>query len=225
MSYSNYQLNQRINNLQQQINSGINILSNNNTFTGTNDFTQIPTSITTSGAINASSIKTSNLTPLTTTALSIGTTIATSVNIGASGIITSINGLLNLSDTFINGDVPSSVNNLASGRISYERFSGSNNMGSASLWNSYVVLVNNGTGGTGGTITLPTVASAKGYTITVRSVQSTKNTTVNNNGADTACILIIGASSYDIAGSVSTTTVNAGQVKTFFSDGSFWIQI
>jgi hypothetical protein len=224
MSYSNYQLNQRINNLQQQINSGINILSNNNTFTGINDFTQIPTSINTSGAINASSIKTSNLTPSTATALSIGTTIATAVNIGASGVITSINGLLNLSDTFINSG-SSSVDTLASGRIRYERFAGSRNLGSASLWNSNVVLVNTGTGGTGGTVTLPTVSSAKGYTFTIRSIQSGKTTTVNNNGADTACILIIGAGSYDTAGAVSTNTINAGQVKSFFSDGSFWIQI
>jgi hypothetical protein len=222
MSYSNYQLNQRINNLQQQI---INILSNNNTFTGINDFTQIPISINTSGAINASSIKTSNLTPSTITALSIGTTIASAVNIGASGVITTINGLLNLSDTFINGGVSSSVNTLASGRISYERFGGSNNMGSASLWNSYVVLVNTGTGGSGGTVTLPTVASAKGYTITVRSVQASKTTTVNNATADTACILIIGAGTYTTTDAVSTTTIASGQVKTFFSDGLFWIQI
>jgi hypothetical protein len=161
-------------------------------------------------------------------AINIGTgsgAVVNPINIGGTGSLTTVNRSLNLIDTFINGGASSDVTNLASGRIRYERFAGSNNLGSASLWNSNVILVNTGSGGSGGTVTLPTVSSAKGYTYTIRSVQSGKTTTVNNNGADTACILVIGAGSYDTAGSVSTTTVNAGQVKTFFSDGSFWIQI
>ena len=117
------------------------------------------------------------------------------------------------------------MTNLASGRNRYERFGGSNVMGSASLWNTNVVLVNTGTGGTGGTVTLPTVASAKGYTITVRSIQATKTTDVQNSPSDTACILLIGADTYTTLDSVSITTIASGQAKTFFSDGSFWIQI
>jgi hypothetical protein len=38
MSYSNYQLNQKINNLQNQINGGATLLATNNTWTGTNTF-------------------------------------------------------------------------------------------------------------------------------------------------------------------------------------------
>ena len=76
-----------------------------------------------------------------------------------------------------------------------------------------------------GVVTLPPVLSALGYTFTFRSVQLTATTEILKATSDSNCILTSGAKAYDTASAVGLVSMGSGTIRTFISDGSFWVQI
>jgi len=185
----------------------------NNTNTG---------SISITGVINGSAMTTPSLTTATATALSLGTSLATSIDIGYTAITTTVNGILNGVDKYLLSGIDSSGATTQSGKIRVEVNQGSRVI-NFTLYNNEAFFINTGTGGGGGGFTLPTPALAKGYKFTFRSVQLTATTEISTNGG-VNCILTSGAKAYDTASAVNLVTMSAGTIRTFVSDGTFWVQ-
>jgi len=185
----------------------------NNTNTG---------SISITGVINGSAMTTPSLTTATATALSLGTSLATSIDIGYTAITTTVNGILNGVDKYLLSGIDSSGATTQSGKIRVEVNQGSRVI-NFTLYNNEAFFINTGTGGGGGGFTLPTPALAKGYKFTFRSVQLTATTEISTTSG-VNCILTSGAKAYDTASAVNLVTMSAGTIRTFVSDGTFWVQ-
>ena len=146
------------------------------------------------------------------------------ITLGSASTASTINGSLSTGNNFLLSGVSSTSNSIISGKISVEVNQGSKTITLAN-YNNEVVFINTGTGGGGGIITLPPVATALGYTFTFRSVQLTATTEIIKAASDSNCILTTGAKAYDTASSVGTVTMTSGSTRTFISDGSFWVQV
>jgi hypothetical protein len=133
-------------------------------------------------------------------------------------------GDIKTSNNFLLSSVSSTGTSVMSGKIRVEVNQGTKTMNLAN-YNNNAVIINTGTGGSGGTITLPTVASALGYTFTFRSVQATQTATIEKAGTDTNCILPTTASAYTTAAAVASVIIASGKTATYISDGTFWVQI
>lgn len=179
--------------------------------------------ITSTGAITGSSMTTPSLTTATAVPLIIGATNATAINIGVPGLTTTINGGLTTTDNYYISAVGTTATTPSTGKIRVEVNQGSRTI-NLSLYNNEVYFINTGTGGGGGGFTLPPVASAKGYKFTFRSVQLSATTEILKATSDGNCILTSGAKAYDVASSVGLVSMTAGTIRTFISDGTFWVQ-
>ena len=148
------------------------------------------------------------------------------INIGGAGSSTLLTGVVNSTNNLLlNTGTPTTTGSTStlSGKISVIVNSGSYTISLANF-NKFVLFVNVGTGGGGGTITLPPVSSATGYSFSFRSVQATATTTIQKDASDSNCILTTGASAYTTAAASSSNVISSGAVKSFMSDGTFWIQ-
>ena len=56
-------------------------------------------------------------------------------------------------------------------------------------------------------------------------MQLTATTEILKATSDSNCILTSGAKAYDTASAVGLVSMGSGTIRTFISDGSFWVQI
>ena len=145
------------------------------------------------------------------------------ITLGSANTVTTTNGTLSTNDNYFLSGSSSTAITVMSGKIRVEVNQGSRTITLAN-YNNEAIFINTGTGGGGGGFTLPTVASAKGYKFIFRSVQLSATTEITKNASDVNCILTSGAKAYDVASATNLVSMGAGTIRTFVSDGTFWVQ-